>query len=568
MTPLLRYRNPGAAARWLCEAFGFREHDSAQESDQHVKYILLGLGDSCVLVRPVSNSVFDDLMVEPSAVGGANTHVLYVTIPDAEAHCTHAKSAGAKVELEPQDDGLGGRFYTCRDPEGHLWSFGTNRYGQSGSMPASRQADAGVPAAAGLGTASGAQQARPMRRRSLTAAAILAALAAGWMLYESYTHSSFEGTAMTTGAVDPNNGKSEPMAAEPGRRLAAGDVVASEAATRLEEERNRRLAAEGALADAAARLTDAAARLAEEREARLRAETTSAAAETKRAQDSTSVVEARQALQRLEADLARERREAAAQLGALQERLAQHATQTAQDKEAAARALTASQQLLLEHKSAAERARAELAAQGAQAANERSQQAAAAIAASAEAVAARDEAAQLERERAKQKEELEAAYTTLKAIRGELEALRAAQQQPRRVEASQPETQVAAAEPQVALAPLVVAPPPPARPANPCAQAVQGRVRLGPKGSRAWPEGSLVRLCHGAETSVEPARCFDELMRGKISWGTGNTWTAANALMLCAGTRNARQTLDCFATSIAANETWASAINNCRLAKQ
>ena len=567
MTPLLRYRNPGAAARWLCEAFGFREHDSAQESDQHVKYILLGLGDSSVLVRPVSNSVFDDLMVEPSAVGGANTHVLYVTIPDAEAHCTQAKSAGAKVELEPQDDGLGGRFYTCRDPEGHLWSFGTNSYGRSGSLPASWQPDARVPAVAGLQAASGAQQARPIRRRSLTAAAILAALAAGWMLYESYTHSSFEGTAMTTGAVEPNDGKSEPMPLEPGRRLAAGDV-ASEAATRLEEERNRRLAAEGALADAAARLTDAAARLAEEREARVRAETTSAAAETKRAQDSTSVVEARQALQRLEGDLARERREAAAALGALQERLTQQMTQTAQDKEGAARALTASQQLLLEHKSAAERAQAELAAQRAQAANERSQQAAAAIAASAEAVAARDEAAQLERERAKQKEELEAAYTTLKAIRGELEALRAAQQQPRRVEASQPETHVAAAEPQVALAPLVVAPPPPARPTTPCAQAVQGKVRLGPKGSRAWPEGSLVRLCHGAETSVEPARCFDELMRGKISWGTGNTWTAANALMLCAGTRNARQTLDCFATSIAANETWASAINNCRLAKQ
>ena len=567
MTPLLRYRNPGAAARWLCEAFGFREHDSAQESDQHVKYILLGLGDSSVLVRPVSNSVFDDLMVEPSAVGGANTHVLYVTIPDAEAHCTHAKSAGAKVELEPQDDGLGGRFYTCRDPEGHLWSFGTNSYGRSSSMPASWQPDARVPAVVGLQAASGAQPARPIRRRSLTAAAILAALAAGWMLYESYTHSSFEGTAMTTGAVEPNGGKSEPMPLEPGRRLAAGDV-ASEAASRLEEERNRRLAAEGALADAAARLTDAAARLAEEREARVRAETTSAAAETKRAQDSTSAVEARQALQRLDGDLARERREAAAALGALQERLAQQMTQTAQDKEGAARALTASQQLLLEHKSAAEQAQTELAAQRAQAANERSQQAAAAIAASAEAVAARDEAAQLERERAKQNEELEGAYTTLKAIRGELEALRATQQQPGRVEASQPETHVAAAEPQVALAPLVVAPPPPARPATPCAQAVQGKVRLGPKGSRAWPEGSLVRLCHGAETSVEPARCFDELMRGKISWGTGNTWTAANALMLCAGTRNARQTLDCFATSIAANETWASAINNCRLAKQ
>jgi uncharacterized glyoxalase superfamily protein PhnB len=558
MTPLLRYRNPGAAARWLCEAFGFREHDSAQESEQHVKYILLRLGDSSVLVRPVSNSVFDDLMVEPSAVGGANTHVLYVTIPDAEAHCTHAKSAGAKVELEPQDDGLGGRFYTCRDPEGHLWSFGTNSYG------ASWQPDGRVPAATGLKAARRGH--RPIRRRSLTAAAILAALAAGWTLYESYTHSSFEGTAMTSLAVEPSDGKSEPLAHQPGGRLAAGEV-ASEAATRLEEERNRRLAAEAALADTAARLTEAAARLAEEREAKLRAETTAVAAGAKRAQDSASLLEARQALRRQEEDLARERREAAAALGALRERLAQQMTQTAQDKEAAARALAASQQLIVEHKSAVERAQAELAAQRAQAANERSQQAAAAIAASAEAVAARDEAAQLERERSKQKQELEAAYTTLKAIRGELESLRAAQQQPRRVEASQPETQLAAAEPQAALAPLVVAPPPPERPATPCAQAVQGKVRLGPKGSRAWPEDSLMRLCHGAETSVEPARCFDELMRGKISWGTGSTWTAPNALILCAGTRNARQTLDCFTNSIAANETWASAISTCRLAK-
>jgi uncharacterized glyoxalase superfamily protein PhnB len=95
MTPVLRYRNPGAAARWLCEAFGFHEQESAQESDQHVKYILLRLGDSGVLVRPVSNSVFDDLMLEPSAVGGGNTHVLYLPIGDAEQHCARAKAAGA-----------------------------------------------------------------------------------------------------------------------------------------------------------------------------------------------------------------------------------------------------------------------------------------------------------------------------------------------------------------------------------------------------------------------------------------------------------------------------------------
>jgi hypothetical protein len=96
---------------------------------------------------------------------------------------------------------------------------------------------------------------------------------------------------------------------------------------------------------------------------------------------------------------------------------------------------------------------------------------------------------------------------------------------------------------------------------------VQGKVRLGPNGSRTWPEASLARLCQGAEASLEPARCFDELMRGKISWGTGTTWKVGHAMMLCAGTRNARQTLDCFQSSITANEPWAAAISHCRPAK-
>src|SRR5262245_16833965 len=190
MTPVLRYRNPGAAARWLCEAFGFRERASAQESDQHVKYILLGLAESLVLVRPVSSSVFDDLMVQPGAVGGGNTHVLYLPVGDAERHCAHAKSAGAKIELEPQDDGLGGRFYTCRDPEGHLWSFGTKRY----DLEPSNGPKAGRGTGASMANLPGApsRSAIPgngngsVRRRGLAAVTVLLALAAGWMLYQTY----------------------------------------------------------------------------------------------------------------------------------------------------------------------------------------------------------------------------------------------------------------------------------------------------------------------------------------------------------------------------------------------
>src|SRR5215475_1286444 len=184
MTPVLRYRNPGAAARWLCEAFGFRERASAQESDQHVKYILLGLGESLVLVRPVSSSVFDDLMVQPGAVGGGNTHVLYLPVDDAERHCAHAKSAGAKIELEPQDDGLGGRFYTCRDPEGHLWSFGTKSYAPLRPpvvVPAKREPAPAPPLAA----AKGGPSKRGRLGRAVATLAVLATLATGWVLYQT-----------------------------------------------------------------------------------------------------------------------------------------------------------------------------------------------------------------------------------------------------------------------------------------------------------------------------------------------------------------------------------------------
>jgi hypothetical protein len=401
---------------------------------------------------------------------------------------------------------------------------------------------------------------------------------------------------------------------EAARRLAPPDV-AGETAAQVAEEQTRRRAAEAA-AD------EAAAKLAQEQALRAAAETRSADAEAKLVELRTGAAEARQAAESQETDAARERREAKEALASLEQRLAEQTAESARDRESAAKALSSAQQALLEQKAASARAEAGLEAVAAEAARERAQAAAAAIAAGAEAAGARHDLTQLEQERARQATELEAAYLTLKAIRGEIEALRTAQEAKRRppseatpevaaaarqqlaqleqeharqgaeleaaysalnairgeIEAlraaqreakrqprGEPTPQVAAAEPPPALA---ATPPAPARATTPCAQAVQGKVRLGPKGSRAWPEGSVARLCHGADTSVEPARCFDELMRGKVSWGTGSTWTASHALMLCAGTKNARQTLDCFATSIAANEPWASAINSCRLAKQ
>ncbi len=45
--------------------------------------------------------------------------------PTPTHHCACAKAAGAKIVIDIKDEDYGGRGYTCRDPEGHIWNFGT-----------------------------------------------------------------------------------------------------------------------------------------------------------------------------------------------------------------------------------------------------------------------------------------------------------------------------------------------------------------------------------------------------------------------------------------------------------
>jgi len=244
ITPVLRYRDVGVASHWLCEAFGFQEHNRAQELGGHVKYVSLRLGDSFVLVRPIINSVLDNLMVQPETVGGANTQLCYLTIADATDHCAHAKAAGATIELEPQDDGLGGRFYTCRDLEGHLWSFGTQTYGVAHGPTSAFEPIELSPSlpAAGIAPPHGHNVREPPRRSRFlreigiaTATAVL--VSAGWLYFVTYADSAsrnMETTSVPT-AVRLKEA-AEQLAHERSRRLVAEDA-SKKIETRLAEER-------------------------------------------------------------------------------------------------------------------------------------------------------------------------------------------------------------------------------------------------------------------------------------------------------------------------------------------
>jgi uncharacterized glyoxalase superfamily protein PhnB len=63
-------------------------------------------------------------MDSPRALGAA-TQGLYIVVEDVDGHCARARAAGATIVREPRDEDYGGRDYVARDPEGHVWSFGT-----------------------------------------------------------------------------------------------------------------------------------------------------------------------------------------------------------------------------------------------------------------------------------------------------------------------------------------------------------------------------------------------------------------------------------------------------------
>ena len=132
IVPTLRYRDLPGAVDWLVAAFGFTPHHVTRDADGNVVAAQLVLGRGMVMLAPVGGSVFDDLMKQPDEIAGAETQSCYFIIDDADAHFAVAQAHGAETVLELQSFEHGGRGYLCRDPEGHLWSFGTfNPWGTS-----------------------------------------------------------------------------------------------------------------------------------------------------------------------------------------------------------------------------------------------------------------------------------------------------------------------------------------------------------------------------------------------------------------------------------------------------
>lgn len=82
-------------------------------------------GSGMIMLGSVMESEFGNNMAQPDEVGGKETQSVYLVVPDADAIYRNVKSAGAEILIEIKDEDYGGRGFSCRDLEGHIWSVGT-----------------------------------------------------------------------------------------------------------------------------------------------------------------------------------------------------------------------------------------------------------------------------------------------------------------------------------------------------------------------------------------------------------------------------------------------------------
>ncbi|ROU04101.1 VOC family protein [Histidinibacterium lentulum] len=118
--PTLRFRESATMLDWLKAAFGFSEHAVFRDGDS-IAHAELRLGRSIIMIGQSKDDDYGRLVGSPES---RRTDAIYVAVSDADAACARAEAAGADI-VQPLRDTGHGREFTCRDPEGNLWAFGT-----------------------------------------------------------------------------------------------------------------------------------------------------------------------------------------------------------------------------------------------------------------------------------------------------------------------------------------------------------------------------------------------------------------------------------------------------------
>jgi uncharacterized glyoxalase superfamily protein PhnB len=134
---------PGRRERGPEEAIDDRDGDTLDHHDQPwatfekqlvvpnadgtIVHAQLSFGNGMIMLGSVLEveTELGRLIKQPDEIGGFETQSAYVVVSDADAIYARAKVAGAEIVIEIKDEDYGGRDFSCRDLEGHLWTIGT-----------------------------------------------------------------------------------------------------------------------------------------------------------------------------------------------------------------------------------------------------------------------------------------------------------------------------------------------------------------------------------------------------------------------------------------------------------
>jgi uncharacterized glyoxalase superfamily protein PhnB len=124
--PCLGYGDAKAAIEWLCTVVGFEKRAVYEGPNDTIAHAELTFGNGMIMLGSSSNEgPFARLLVHPGDIDGKQTQAPYVIVPDADALYARVKTSGAEILIDIKTEDYGGRGFTCRDPEGHVWTFGT-----------------------------------------------------------------------------------------------------------------------------------------------------------------------------------------------------------------------------------------------------------------------------------------------------------------------------------------------------------------------------------------------------------------------------------------------------------
>jgi uncharacterized glyoxalase superfamily protein PhnB len=123
--PCLRYRDAYAAIAWLCKAFGFEKHAVYENEQGGVEHAQLTFHNGMVMIGEVRDNEFGRHIAQPDEIGGRETQCACVIVANCKSHYQQAKAAGAVIVDDYAEKDYGGAGYSCHDPEGHLWYFGS-----------------------------------------------------------------------------------------------------------------------------------------------------------------------------------------------------------------------------------------------------------------------------------------------------------------------------------------------------------------------------------------------------------------------------------------------------------